>query len=324
MIDQDSARKLLDRINGTQVMVVGDVMLDVYLYGDSRRLSPEAPVPVVKVERQVDCLGGAANVARNLADLGARPVLIGVVGDDPEGDRLRAAMTAAGVDDAAMIVEPGRRTAVKTRVVCRGQQVVRVDQETTSSVSDQIVSQIRQSVADCGPDTRAIVFSDYAKGVLDPGHSRDLIAATPAGVYACVDPIPHHVPSYGSAGGTTPNEQEARDFLRLPPEQSIDDHELVRRFFDAAEFSEVFVTLGARGVVWMSDTAGAGTIPTVPRQVFDVSGAGDTMIAVVSVLRGLGVDIQTTLKFANLCAGLVVQKLGTATVYPAEVIESAQ
>lgn len=317
---RERAAEIIARLGTARVVVVGDVMLDEYVYGDARRLSPEAPVPVVHVSSELDCLGGAANVAKNLADLGAKVALVAACGDDSAGERLRTAIEAAGIPASGLVVEPGRQTGVKTRIVCRGQQVVRVDRETVAPVREATAAELVARLASAAADADAVIFSDYGKGVLDEPHREALVAVIPAHVYTCVDPMPYRIRGYSGVRAATPNDREAREALNLSPFVRIDDRDLARRAYEAFGFPELFLTLGERGIVWIDAAQEPHLIPTRARQVYDVSGAGDTVVALLGALRGLGYTPDVAAEVANHAAGLVVEKIGTATVTPPELL----
>ncbi len=319
----ERVRSLFAGLQGTPVLVLGDLILDEYVTGDADRLSPEAPVPVVTVEQEFDRLGGAANVARNLASLGARPVLVGVVGEDAAGRRLAAALDEAGIAADDIVVEPGRRTGLKTRVVCRGQQLVRIDRETVAPVADPSTERLCQALQ--AFSGAAIVWSDYGKGVFSAAACSRYLAAQSADIWSIVDPVPAHMAAYGALRAAAPNEKEAlRALGERPPGHPADTDALPRAIIGQFPFDEVVVTLGARGLAWRTRDGQREHVPTEARQVFDVSGAGDTVIAVLALLRGAAVPTAEAVRIANLAAGVVVGKLGTAAVTPDEIAAAAQ
>lgn len=318
-------RELLASLAGRPVIVLGDLILDEYVTGDADRLSPEAPVPVLVVEREFDRLGGAANVARNLAALGARPILLGVIGDDAPGRRLTAALAEAGISGDRLVVERGRRTGVKTRIVCRGQQLVRIDRETVGPIADDSAARLATALAEAAGEASAVVWSDYGKGVFSDSACGRYAAAQPASLWSIVDPVPAHMAAYAGVRATAPNEKETLAALGRRPEAAADDTDaLPRALVERFGFDEVYVTLGARGLAWRTRAGEHAHVPTEARQVFDVSGAGDTVVAVLALLRGAGVAIDEAVRIANLAAGVVVGKLGTASVTPDELIAAAQ
>lgn len=302
--------------------VIGDVMLDVYVYGDSHRISPEAPVPVVSVERELDCLGGASNVARNLKDLGAEPILIGVVGNDATASRVRHALRQANITDEYLTVDAGRITGIKTRIIARGQQVVRIDRESTNPIESATAGAIKSALASIAKTIVAVIFSDYGKGVVLPSRLPEWLAAAP-GVFSCVDPFPPHAYAYKGINAVTPNKDEARRMLSEEGAHVAEGERLGSGLQRQLGVDEVYVTLGKEGMVFCGTDGIPIRYPTRPRQVFDVSGAGDTVIAMIAALRGLGIAPAVACQLANRAAGLVVEKVGTATVTPAEIIADA-
>lgn len=322
-ISPERIRELLAGLAGRPVIVLGDLILDEYVTGDADRLSPEAPVPVLVVEREFDRLGGAANVACNLASLGARPILLGVIGDDAPGRRLLVALTEAGISGDRLVVERGRRTGVKTRVVCRGQQLVRIDRETVGPIADDSAACLATALAEAAGEASAVIWSDYGKGVFSDQACRRYAAAQPASLWSIVDPVPAHMGAYVGVRATAPNEKETLAAIGHHP--AADDIDaLPRALVERFGFDEVYVTLGARGLAWRTRAGEHAHVPTEARQVFDVSGAGDTVVAVLALLRGAGVAIDEAVRIANLAAGVVVGKLGTASVTPDELISAAQ
>lgn len=318
-------RQMFGELAGRPVVVLGDLILDEYISGDADRLSPEAPVPVLTVEREFERLGGAANVARNLVSLGARPVLLGVVGEDAPGRRLAAVLAEAGIAGEGLVVEPGRQTSVKTRVLCRGQQLVRIDRETVAPIAAATQDRLCTLLAADGAGATAIIWSDYGKGVFSPEACRRYAAAQPAAVWSIVDPVPAHMAAYVGVRAAAPNEKEAIAVLGGPAAESAPDPDrLPRALLERFGFAEAFVTLGARGLAWRAQDGSHEHVPTAARQVFDVSGAGDTVVAVLALLRGAGVPIAEAVRIANLAAGVVVGKLGTAVVTVDEIAAAAQ
>lgn len=314
--------RALDRLGGARVVIVGDVMLDVFVYGDSHRISPEAPVPVVSVSEERDCLGGAANVARNIKDLGAEPVLIGIVGKDQTAERVRAALDAAGISDRYLTVDPGRTTGIKTRVIARGQQLIRIDRESTNPIDKETANVLRRALVESADASSAVIFSDYGKGVLGPRFLPELVASV-GNLFTCVDPFPLHGGAYKGVKAITPNQDEARRMFNADDAHLAEGERLAAGLQAQLDVAEVYVTLGKEGIVYCDRGQQPLRFATRQRQVFDVSGAGDTVISMVAALRGLGIDAATTCKLANRAAGLVVEKIGTATVSQAEILADA-
>lgn len=295
-------------LSAVRLLIVGDVMLDRYWFGDVSRISPEAPVPVVKVERSEERPGGAANVARNAAVLGAQVSLLALVGNDEPGETLKRLMKDVGID-ASLHIDEAVSTTVKLRVIGRQQQLLRIDFETVPSheVLRAKLSEFEQRLPACD----AIVFSDYGKGGLT--HISEMIAlARAAGKMVLVDPKGDDYSIYAGATIITPNRSEMRDVVG----RWKDDAELERKAMALRTELALDALLVTRSEEGMSLFHAGGSIheKAVAREVFDVSGAGDTVIATLAVMRANGADWAQAIHVANVAAGVVVGKLGTAVV----------
>jgi len=304
---------MLEKMKQVRLLVVGDVMLDRYWFGEVSRISPEAPVPVVKVERSEERLGGAANVARNAAALGARTSLLSVVGEDDAGHSL-ARLLAEGDIEAGLHVDPAIDTTVKLRVIGRQQQLLRIDFETTPSHEVLIakLGEFERRVADCD----AVILSDYGKGGLT--HISDMIRlARAAGKPVLVDPKGDEWGKYAGATVITPNRSELREVVgRWSSEADL--FARAQKLRGELELEALLVTRSEEG---MTLFAGDDTHhqPAQAREVFDVSGAGDTVIATLAVMLAAGGGWAEAIRVANVAAGIVVGKLGTAVVTRAEL-----
>ncbi|MBL0177932.1 MAG: D-glycero-beta-D-manno-heptose-7-phosphate kinase [Gemmatimonadetes bacterium] len=309
---------LLEAISQTVVLVVGDVMLDRYLMGDVERISPEAPVPIVTVVDEHAVPGGAANVAANLAALGASPRLHGVVGDDAAGDALREALAARAIPTNGVLTQGGRPTTTKTRIVARGQQVVRIDLEVTTALPDRTRELLLEAVLAAMPACGAVVLEDYDKGVMDPALAAAVIAAATAqGIPVVVDPKQRNFFGYAGATVFKPNRRELEQALGT--HFAGDDRDLAdARIRLGAE--HLLLTLGAEGMALVSADAPLRRTPSIAREVFDVSGAGDTVTAWLGAALAAGAEITEAVWMANLAAGVEVGKQGTATVSADEVM----
>ena len=298
----------LENLSRVRLLVVGDVMLDRYWFGDVSRISPEAPVPVVKVERSEERPGGAANVARNAAALGAQVALLALIGNDEPGESLRRLMQAGGID-ASLHVDEAVSTTVKLRVIGRQQQLLRIDFETTPSheALRAKLTEFEQRLPACD----AVVFSDYGKGGLT--HIGEMIAlARAAGKIVLVDPKGDDYSTYAGATIITPNRSEMREVVG----RWKDDGELERKASALRSELALDALLVTRSEEGMTLFHAAGSIheKAVAREVFDVSGAGDTVIATLAVMLAHGADWARAIHVANVAAGVVVGKLGTAVV----------
>lgn len=300
-------------IQGVRVLVVGDVMLDRYWFGEVDRISPEAPVPVVRVARREDRLGGAANVARNIVSLGARATLIGAIGADEAGERIRALAADDGIH-AALLTDAALPTTLKMRVLGRQQQLLRVDFEAIpeSACMDAITAEFERQLA----DHDIVVLSDYAKGVLD--RVVDLIAmARAAGVPVLVDPKGDDYTRYAGVSLVTPNRSEMQQAVgNWKSEAQLDERAQALRRELALE--ALLVTRSEQGMTLFTE-AGRDHVDAQAHEVFDVSGAGDTVLATLAVSRAAGLSWSDAMRWANRAGGVVVGKLGTSTVTAAEL-----
>ena len=311
-------------MRGRRVLVLGDVMLDEFLWGRVSRISPEAPVPVVQVTGQSFHLGGAGNVAANLRSLGGGAVLAGIVGRDTAGQRVREALAAAGVDSRLVEVGRGRPTTVKTRVVAHGQQVVRADREDAADVpagaETALVEWVRRDLPSCG----ALVISDYQKGVVTASLlKRVLPLARRHRVSVLVDPKVHHFRLYRGATVVTPNQLEAEQATGLPLRSPAEVVAAGRRILSLLGCRAVLVTRGEHGMSLLERGRPPLHVPTAAREVFDVTGAGDSVIATMALALAAGATLPEAAVLANCAAGVVVGKVGTAQASPDEVLAAA-
>ncbi len=312
---------LLSGYHAARVVVLGDVMLDRFVYGSVERISPEAPIPVVNVERFMDMPGGAANVARNIAALGARAILVGVVGDDAGAEDLNAQLAASPTIDAHLIVDASRPTSVKTRYVADGQQVMRADRESRTPLPLEVERRLLEVFSTAIRDARIIVLSDYAKGVLSESVTRAAIdIARGAGKTVIVDPKSKHFARYRGATLLTPNRLELQQACGRECLTQDDLVDGARSILDQNICEVMVVTRGKDGMSVITGHDTAVHLPTAARQVFDVSGAGDTVAAALSLGLAAGGEIAQAAALANIAAGIVVGKRGTATVTTGEIM----
>lgn len=297
-----------------RVLVAGDVMLDVYYWGDVGRISPEAPVPVVRIVRKTCTLGGAGNVALNLRGLDGRVTLLGIRGDDPAGADMAAALAEHGVVDE-LVVMPGHPTTTKTRVIGQGQQLVRLDEEQFWQAEADAGAGLVTAFEDLIDDVDVVILSDYGKGYFGSGLAGTFIARCNAKkVPVFVDPKGSDWSGYAGATCVTPN---TREFMQACSLNVEDEHEIeiqagsmIRRLGLAA----LLITRGVRGMSLFTADGPPVHIPTEAKDVFDVSGAGDTVISVIAAATGAGMPIADAAVLANCAAGIVVQKVGTAPI----------
>jgi len=312
-------KSLLGRFAGRRIIVVGDVILDEYLIGDARRLSPEAPIPVVEMREEKILPGAAAYVAAHVRHLGGEPLLCGVVGSDAGGERIRSLLADHGIPDAGVVGDPDRPTVVKTRVIARNQQMLRIDREKLTPVSAALTDRMLDYITGSLDGADGLIFSDYDKGTLTPALIERVIrAARRAGVPVAVNPKPNLALRFRGATAVSMNIEEAAACLKrgLPDERTIvaAGAELRRRLAARA----VLITMHSRGL-GLFTPAGAGFIPSRAREVFDGTGAGDTVIAVTGTGLAAGGGIADCVQLANTAAGIEVGKLGCALVSPAEI-----
>lgn len=309
----------LDRFGTARVLVIGDVMLDRFVYGDVQRISPEAPIPVMRAERDMLMAGGAGNVARNIAALGASVTLVGVVGNDSAANDLRTALAQPRIS-ARLIVSAQRPTAEKTRFISGRQQLLRVDRETGDPLAAAAEAEIVQVALDCLAEADVVVLSDYAKGVLgDAVLGKIIPAAAAAGKPVLVDPKGQDYRRYRGASLITPNQKEAALASGMPCDTDEDVEAAARHLMRDCGLQQVLVTRGPAGMSLVRATAGPLHLAAEAREVFDVSGAGDTVAAALAVALAAGFDLPRAVQVANAAAGIVVGKIGTAVVLPDEL-----
>ncbi|HEY2907755.1 MAG TPA: PfkB family carbohydrate kinase [Vicinamibacterales bacterium] len=329
-IDAGRARDLIERFAGLSVLVVGDAMLDRFIVGRVTRISPEAPVPVVRFESEHVRLGGAANVANNIASLGGRPLLVAMVGNDAAAARLRELLRTAGIETDGLVEDRGRPTTEKVRVVTeRNQQVARIDYERDADADADVERDIIGQVARLAGGAKAWLVSDYLKGAVTRGVIETLVQkrASPGTATAeprtplIVDPKIPHLACYAGATIVTPNHHEAEVATHLRVRSDDEARRAAHDFRERAQCDAVLITRGEHGM-WLSERDVDGTIPAVAREVSDVTGAGDTVAAVLSLGLAAGGTLTEAAMLANQAAGIVVGKFGPATVTAEELLTS--
>lgn len=305
---------LLGSFKGHRILVIGDLMMDRYVWGDVDRISPEAPVPVVKASGESNGLGGSANVSANILALGGLVVPLGIIGSDEDGRWLFEELAKRGMNVKYVIKDPKRRTTSKTRVIARNQQLVRVDREEAGDISGTLESALVANFHSAINDVDAVVISDYAKGVVTPGLLRKVIAdARAAGKMVFVDPKPRNYHNYEGCTAITPNHHEAAGFVGPAMEKEgilVIGKEVLR----ALKCAVVLITRGKDGMSLFLESGEVHHIPTVAREVYDVTGAGDTVISTFALAACSGANWLEAATIANFAAGVVVRKLGAATL----------
>jgi len=310
------ARALVERMRGRSMLVVGDLMIDEWIWGTVTRISPEAPVPVVAVTDHSFTLGGAGNVANNLVALGARVEFVGTVGDDAFASDVRRMLHEESVDDRGVFTVRDRPTTRKTRIVAHNQQVVRADWEQAAQLTPadraRIIGYVRERAAGCD----AVILSDYAKGLL----SAEVVEAACACPLVLADPKPQNVAMFAGVTCVAPNEHEAAaaSGIAITDEASLE--RAGAKLLEQLRCRYVVITRGEHGMSLFGKGGERFEIPSVARKVYDVSGAGDTVIAVLSLALAAGAPIESAMQLANFAAGAVVEKLGTATASGDEIL----
>jgi D-beta-D-heptose 7-phosphate kinase/D-beta-D-heptose 1-phosphate adenosyltransferase len=323
-------RELLARAAGKRIAVAGDLMLDEFVWGKVGRISPEAPVPVVEVTGESFYPGGAANVARNLREFIEGVSVIGTVGTDASGRQLLDLLRAGKIGTGLVLEDPAFRTIVKTRIIARQQQVVRVDREEVRKPSEEQVAQVAGGLREILPGLDAFIFEDYGKGFLSAQLVRQISGdLRAAGKIATADPNPLHQVDWGKVTAVKPNRSEALQAAGFPVTDPVDppleDKALLTagvRLLSNWDAQMLLITLGEQGMMLLERNQPPHHIPTRARQVFDVSGAGDTAIALFTLALACDATPTEAAEIANHASAVVVAKLGTATVTPAELIAS--
>ncbi len=319
-ISRDRLSALLSQAEGKRVAVVGDAMLDVYLRGEVERISPEAPVPVVRVRERKLALGGAANVANNIVTIGADCELVSAIGDDLAGETLRDMLHQVNADTRSL-VSVERPTTTKTRVVARSQQLVRYDEEEDTDLGGEEIASLLAALRIAIADADALVFEDYNKGVLVPAVITQGIAwAKERGIPIVVDPKYRNFFTYRGATIFKPNRRELD--LALGAAVDLDHPEALPSTFERLGVEHLLLTLGEQGMALLSSDGEIGRIPTTAREVYDVVGAGDTVTAYLATILAAGGTPAEAALIANFAAGVEVGKLGAATVTRDEVVEA--
>ena len=312
--------EILARFSGRRLIVLGDMMLDEFIWGEVRRISPEAPVPVVEVKRETLQAGGAGNVVSNLIELGATAIPVGIIGDDEGGSRMRDLFLHRGAEVSSLLTVPGRPTTRKTRIVAHSQQMVRADREDRSPVDSGIEEAILRKFRAALEFADAVIISDYDKGLLTPNLLREAITAThAAGKQVSLDPKIRNFQHYREVDVITPNQIEAE---RATGIEIVDQETLVaaaQRIRQMLDCRHVLITRGEHGMSLLEESGLLINIPTTAREVYDVTGAGDTVIATLTLALASGATPEEAAIIANQAAGIVVAKVGTATASRAEI-----
>lgn len=318
-MEKNRLEQILDCFGKVKVAVVGDMMLDDYIIGTVDRISPEAPVPVVSVKKERFVLGGAANVVNNLATLGAKTLCFGVIGDDSDGDRLLNVFREKNIDVTGVIRVEDRPTIVKRRIIAGTQQLLRLDWEDASNIRKEIEDLLLNKIKEHIDEIDAFILSDYDKGVLTPRVAKEIIEmAKGKNIIVTVDPKPKNAQNYIGATSMTPNRKEAMECLGKGKDTDI--LEIGKELKEKLSLTNLLLTRSEEGMSLFGNEK-IENIPTYAKEVYDVTGAGDTVISVYTLAGATGMEWYEAAKLANTAAGVVVGKMGTSTVTKEEILE---
>jgi len=323
-MDRLAVERFLSGLAKLRVLVVGDLMLDGYLWGKAERISPEAPVQVVEVAREELRLGGAGNVCNNLAALGVQVEVASVLGDDADGRLLRRLLAERGIGTAGIVLAAGRTTSRKTRVLASSQQIVRIDRETRSVIDAGLEAQLLAAIRAAMPSCRAILVSDYLKGVLSEGLLQAIIAlGREFAIPVVIDPKGGDYRRYHGATALTPNRKEAQAASGIVIVDTASLQQAGHSLCTELDLEALVLTRSEEGMSLFFRDGREAHLPTEAREVFDVSGAGDTVLALIGIGLAAGLPLEEAARLSNLAAGIVVGKVGTSTVTPEEILEAA-
>jgi D-beta-D-heptose 7-phosphate kinase/D-beta-D-heptose 1-phosphate adenosyltransferase len=319
--DPETLINAIQGFSGRRILVLGDLMLDRFIWGSVSRISPEAPVPVVEIKKESTCLGGAANVASNIHSLGGIPVPLGIIGADFEGDRLRDEFRSLGSPIGGLVVDKARPTSIKTRIIAQHQQVCRTYREDKAPLSSVLQSRIVEKFKTSLRTVDAVIVSDYAKGLLSASLLRQTLPlAKAAGKMVCIDPKFRNFSVYKPATIITPNTTEAEHASGISITGTQDLIRAGKRILRRSGIEHLLITRGEEGMALFESNARISHIPTVAQEVFDVTGAGDTVISTLALSLASGLTMLSAAVLSNIAAGIVVGKLGTASASPDELI----
>ncbi len=321
-MNPETAQKIFSRFAGVKILVIGDIMCDEYIWGEVTRISPEAPVPVVLAKKENRVPGGATNVLNNLVALGVQASILGVVGKDENGRKLEQKLRNFQSLDNHLFFADDRPTIMKTRILAQNQQLIRLDREKTLPIPPDIEQSMLATLRDIIPGYDAVVLSDYDKGVLNASTiPRVIEIIAGAGKYIAVDPQVRHFSLYAGSDIMTPNEKEASEGIKEAfPEGDPEAIRIGEKILATLKLKELLLTRSHKGMALFSENK-VHLIPTVAREVYDVSGAGDTVISVFTASRMAGATSLEAARLSNIAGGVVVGKLGTATTSIHELTE---
>lgn len=315
-------KELFRKFGKTGILVIGDLMIDRYVWGKVKRISPEAPVPVVEVTEEELLLGGAANVAHNVMSLGGRVFIAGTIGTDETGRVLMQKLSENGFDDEGIVADENRPTTVKTRVIAHNQQVVRFDREEKTEIQQATLARVVEYVRSCIPKIKGIVISDYCKGLVTKKLVRTLVTLAGKKIFIAVDPKIGHFDYYRGVDLITPNTNEASSATGIDISDEASLMSAGNLLLKKIQCGSVIITRGDEGMTLFEKNGRITHIPTCAQEVFDVSGAGDTVIATLTLCRAAGAPLSDAAIVANHAAGVVVGKIGTATVTQKDIMKN--
>lgn len=314
---------ILSQIRGKRIVVVGDFMLDVYLWGTVDRISPEAPVPVVNVQKTTRLPGGAANVIKNLSELGVEAIPAGVVGDDMNGRILQDLLAKMCPDISGLIVDRSRPTSTKTRIMAHHQQVVRADEESEMEINGDVARKLHANLLSLVKSADAVIYEDYNKGVITAGTAGFIGRFRRNGAFVSVDPKLKNFHLFKGASLIKPNKKEATQMMGRPLASEKDVSLAASRMLKTYGLNAVVITLGEKGMALHEKSGDHTHFPSMARQVFDVTGAGDTVISCITACAAAGATLKEAVYLANQAAGIVVGEVGAASVTVEQIKEAA-
>ncbi|MCX6828877.1 MAG: D-glycero-beta-D-manno-heptose-7-phosphate kinase [candidate division Zixibacteria bacterium] len=318
----DRISKISSNFGKATILILGDIMLDEYLYGAVTRISPEAPVPVVEINNEQVRLGGAANVANNIRSLGDEPYLVGVVGEDEASIKLSQLLKEKGISRDYLVNDSERPTTIKTRIIAHSQQVVRADREDTREISGDLEKRILDKFNMVTDRIKAVIISDYGKGVITASLLEKIIpACRNKGIFVAVDPKETHFLNYKKVSLITPNHHEAGFAAGKRIKTDEDLNAVGKLLLDKLQTDSILITRGEKGMALFNANGEVDYFPTVAKKVFDVTGAGDTVIASFVSAVAAGATLKEAAVISNCAAGVVVGEIGTATVTLPQLVE---
>ncbi|MFQ5900035.1 MAG: D-glycero-beta-D-manno-heptose-7-phosphate kinase [Thermodesulfobacteriota bacterium] len=323
ILDRRKGNRLIKAFKKTRILVIGDIILDHFIWGNVQRISPEAPVPVVEVTSENMMLGGAVNVVNNIHSLGGEVYIGGIVGRDEDGKKVIEELKERGISTNGIVLEDGRPTSIKTRIIAHNQQVVRFDKEKKGEISAKALKAILDYAKGMADEVNVLIISDYAKGVISRELVKELIALyRENGRVVVIDPKVKHINFYKGATVITPNTFEASKASGIDIEDDDSLERSGRHLLETLSSEAVLITRGEHGMALFEKTGDVTFIPTVAHDVYDVTGAGDTVIGVFALALASGTGYKEAAVLANYAAGVVVGEVGTAVVRPEELFDA--